>query len=32
MGNLKDDIALKDLRAAVTYLKDQPQVDPASLR
>jgi carboxymethylenebutenolidase len=29
MGNLKDDVALKDLRAAVAYLKNQPQVKPA---
>jgi carboxymethylenebutenolidase len=31
MGNLKDDVALKDLRAAVAYLKNQPQVNPAKL-
>jgi carboxymethylenebutenolidase len=31
MGNLKDDLALKDLRAAVAYLKHQPQVNPAKL-
>ncbi|MBI3325771.1 MAG: dienelactone hydrolase family protein [Nitrospinae bacterium] len=28
MGNLKDDLALKDLNAAVAYLKPQPQVSP----
>jgi carboxymethylenebutenolidase len=28
MGDLKDDIALVDLRAAVAYLKHQPQVNP----
>jgi carboxymethylenebutenolidase len=26
MGNLNDDVALKDLRATVTYAKNQPQV------
>jgi carboxymethylenebutenolidase len=31
MGNLNDDVALKDLRAAVTYVKNQPQVDGAKI-
>jgi carboxymethylenebutenolidase len=31
MGNLNDDVALKDLRAAVAYLKNQPQVDAAKI-
>ncbi len=31
MGNLNDDVALKDLRAAVAYLQHQPQVDAAKI-
>jgi carboxymethylenebutenolidase len=31
MGSLKDDVALKDLLAAVDYAKAQPQVNPAKV-
>jgi carboxymethylenebutenolidase len=31
MGNLKDDLALKDLSAGVAYLKKQSQVDPEKI-
>jgi carboxymethylenebutenolidase len=31
MGNLKDDMALKDLQTAVAYLKKQPQADAAKI-
>ena len=31
MGNLDDDVALKDLRAAVAFVKNQPQVNGAKI-
>ena len=31
MGNLNDEVALKDLRAAVAYIKNQPQVNGAKI-
>jgi carboxymethylenebutenolidase len=31
MGNLKDDVALKDLQAAATYLQHRPRVDAAKI-
>jgi carboxymethylenebutenolidase len=31
MGNMQDDLVLKDLRAAVAYVKNQPQVNAAKI-